>query len=295
MGKKSGFIENSKKGAKFFTATGKYCYVPPGHYYSPIVNTDEIMQRESNIWSGKKEISGIDLNIEEQKKLLNDFKKYYDEMPFEAEKKEGLRYYFENSFYSYTDGLMLHCMMRHFKPKHIIEVGSGFSSAVMLDTRDYFKMDTKMSFIEPYPDRLYSLMSEKDKADNEVLVKDIQEVPLSFFEKLSENDMLFIDSTHVSKTGSDVNYLFFEILPLLKKGVLVHIHDVFASFEYPKSWVYEGRSWNEDYLLRAFLMYNDSFKIRLFSNYIHTHYKDYFTDLPLTYNNTGGNIWIQRK
>ena len=100
MGKKSGFIENSKKGAKFFSATGKYCYVPPGHYYSPIVNTDEVKRREDKIWTGKKKFGGIDLNIESQKSLLKEFKKYYDEMPFETDKKQELRYYFENSYYT---------------------------------------------------------------------------------------------------------------------------------------------------------------------------------------------------
>ncbi|MCB0804513.1 MAG: class I SAM-dependent methyltransferase [Bacteroidales bacterium] len=294
MSKKTGFIENSKKGAKFFSAAGKYCYVPPGHYYSPVVNIDEAKQREDKIWKEDKNIKGIDLHVDEQKDLLAGFRKYYEEMPFGDAKKEGMRYYFDNSFYTYTDGIMLYCMMRHFKPKNIIEVGSGFSSAVMMDTRDAFKLDTKLGFIEPYPERLFSLMSEKDKQDNDVLVKDIQEVPLSYFEKLGKNDMLFIDSTHVSKTGSDVNYLFFEVLPILKEGVLVHIHDVFATFEYPRDWVYEGRSWNEDYMLRAFLMYNDSFRIKLFSNYIHKFYSDYFKDLPLCYNNTGGNIWIER-
>ncbi len=98
----------------------------------------------------------------------------------------------------------------------------------------------------------------------------------------------------MSKTGSDVNYILFDILPILNKGVFIHFHDIFYPFEYPKKWVYEGRNWNEDYILKAFLMYNSEFKIRLFSHYLHELHKDTFKDMPLCYKNTGGNIWLEK-
>jgi hypothetical protein len=101
---------------------------PPGHFYSPIVSVDSIRENENEIWKGVKndEISGINLNAREQVLLLQEFSKYYHELPFKLHKVDGQRYFFDNEYYSYTDAIVLYSMMRHFKPKRIIEVGSGF-------------------------------------------------------------------------------------------------------------------------------------------------------------------------
>src|SRR5262249_1522191 len=107
-----------------------------------------------------------------------------------------------------------------------------------------------------------------------VLPRNVQEVAPAVFEELERGDILFIDSSHVSKTYSDVNYLFFEILPRLRSGVYVHLHDVFYPFEYPKEWVYQGRGWNEAYLARAFLQYNDAFEIQLFNSFLERFHRD---------------------
>lgn len=270
---------------------------PPGHYSSPIVSVDDIKNRENDIWKGLhvNGINGINLNTEEQLLLLKEFVKYYKEMPFGDQKKDNLRYYFDNIYYSYTDALTLYSFIRHYKPKKIIEVGSGFSSALMLDTRNLFlNNDIELTFIEPYPQRLYTLITETDKKNSKVIVEDLQKINVSHFEQLEANDILFIDSSHISKSGSDVNYILFDILPKLKSGVLIHFHDIFYPFEYPKDWVFGGRNWNEDYILRAFLMYNNDYKIKFFSHYLHTHFKDAFSEMPLFYKNTGGNLWIQK-
>jgi predicted O-methyltransferase YrrM len=274
------------------------CCYPNGHYYSPVFLIEEIKKRESEIWKNREinGISGIELRTEEQKKLVQQFGNYYAELPFRSEKQEKIRYQFENGYYSYTDGIILYSMIRNLEPKQIIEIGSGYSSTVMLDTNELFfgnKID--LTFIEPYPDRLYSLMKEGDKEKNKIIVSDVQQVSLTVFEKLNAGDILFIDSTHVSKTGSDVNYILFEILPILKKGVFIHFHDVFYPFEYPKEWVFKGINWNEDYILRAFLMYNEKFEIKLFSEYLHKHHMDVFKGMPLCYKNPGGNLWIEKK
>jgi hypothetical protein len=128
-----------------------------------------------------------------------------------------------------------------------------------------------------------------------LIEKKVQDLNLEIFEKLNCGDFLFVDSSHVVKTGSDVNYILFEILPRLKSGVLIHFHDIFYPFEYPKDWVFNGWNWNEDYFLRAFLMYNTEFEIKLFSHYLHKHYSDVFKNMPLCYNNYGGNLWIMKK
>lgn len=277
----------------------KKSFVPPGHYYSPIISVDEIKKREHEIWN-KSETDGvlaINLNTQNQINLVKDcLSRFYNELPFSSKKQPNIRYYFENTYYSYSDGILLYSMIRHFKPKRIVEIGSGFSSAVMLDTNElFFNNKINITFIEPYPVRLNSLLNEKDNKSTTIIVSDVQLVALENFEKLEAGDILFVDSTHVVKTASDVNYIIFEILPRLKSGVLIHFHDVFYPFEYPKDWVYSGRNWNEDYFLKAFLMYNNEFEIKLFSGYLHKHYKEAFAEMPLAYKDHGGNLWLEKK
>lgn len=182
-------------------------------------------------------------------------------------------------------------------PKKIIEVGSGFSSCLILDTNDFFfNGQISTTFIEPYPQLLKSLLQKKDKDAPNLISKRLQHVSLNVFESLEENDILFIDSADVSKISSDVNYLVFEIPPPLSKGVYIHIHDVFYSFEYHKRWVYEGRGGNEAYLLRAFLEYNKNFKIVLMNTYLRLFYKDVVQEnMPLCLERIGGSIWIRKK
>jgi predicted O-methyltransferase YrrM len=272
---------------------------PPGHYYSPIISIDDIRMRENEIWAKSKidGVIGIDLNTQTQIDLLkNSLSAFYHEMPFSFGKQAKIRYYFDNGFYTYTDGIILYSMIRHFKPKRIIEIGSGFSSAVMLDTNElFFNNQIKLSFIEPYPERLLSLINENDVKTNTIIESDVQSINLQQFEELDAGDILFIDSTHVVKTASDVNYILFEILPKLKSGVLIHFHDVFYPFEYPKEWVFVGRNWNEAYFLKAFLMYNDDFEIKFFADYMHEHHKESFSDMPLTYRDHGSNFWLEKK
>jgi predicted O-methyltransferase YrrM len=277
--------------------TNKNSFYPAGHYHSPIASVDDLRQREGEIWKNAEVdgIKGIELNTDSQIALVGQFARYYADLPFKSKKDGRLRYWFENNYYSYTDGTVLYSMMRHFKPERIIEVGSGHSSALMMDVNElFFQNSISLNFIEPYPERLYSLMSEEDRQQSVVWEKPVQTMDPAFFGQLRPGDILFIDSSHVSKCGSDVNFIFSEVLPSLNKGVLVHFHDVFYPFEYPKEWVLGGRSWNEDYLLKAFLMYNREFPIRIFSNYLHIHHKDAFKDMPLTYLNTGGNIWMEK-
>jgi hypothetical protein len=123
----------------------------------------------------------------------------------------------------------------------------------------------------------------------------LQDVELAVFDTLGAGDVLFVDSTHVAKVGSDVSYLFFEIIPRLAAGTFVHIHDVFASFEYPLEWLREGRAWNEQYLLHAFLLFNSTFRIRLFGNHMVRHHPAWFREnMPLCLKNPGGAFWMER-
>jgi hypothetical protein len=273
-------------------------FVPPGHFYSPIPSLEEIKRDESKIFGSiPRNIIGPELHEAEQLKLLNDFVVYYDEMPFQSQKCEELRYYYENSAYSYSDAILLHCMIRYLKPKRIIEVGSGFSSCMTLDTNElFFSGLIKTTFIEPYPELLMSLVKDMNKSTTKIIPTRLQDVDLSEFEALQSNDILFIDSTHVSKINSDVNRIFFDILPRLSSGVYIHFHDIFYPFEYPKDWVYEGRAWNEIYLLRTFLQSNNAFRVVLMNTFMEHFHEPFFQEkMPLCLRNTGGSIWIRKE
>jgi predicted O-methyltransferase YrrM len=270
---------------------------PLGHFYSPIPDLDEVMKDEAAIWGDlPRTINGIDLNEQEQLHLLGKFIEFYKEIPFSVKKTKQFRYFFENDAYSYSDAIILYSMIRYAKPVQVIEVGSGYSSCLLLDTNErFFDGKIKTTFIEPYPELFYSLIRESDKDRIRVIPARLQDIPLVEFDTLERNDILFIDSTHVSKVNSDVNCIFFRILPRLKSGVIIHFHDVFYPFEYPKSWVYEGRAWNEDYVLRTFLEYNSAFKILFFNTFMEYFFEDYFQKyMPLCLENKGGSIWLQK-
>lgn len=272
-------------------------WVPPGHFYSPIPDLDEVRANEQQLFeNGSTSMAGIDLNEAEQLELLKTLKPFYDTQPFQAERADGLRYFFENVNYSYSDAIFLHCMIRHLKPQRIIEIGSGYSSCVTLDTNErFFSNAINCTFIEPYPDLLRSLLKPSDEDRITILPTRLQDVPLETFLTLKAGDILFIDSTHVSKIGSDVNCILFEILPAIQPGVYIHFHDIFYPFEYPKEWIYEGRSWNEAYVLRSFLQYNQQFKITLFNTFLEERHADWFhAEMPLCMRNKGGSLWLTK-
>lgn len=262
----------------------------PGHFYSPIPDLNEISDRTKQIFKHDRPL-GIALNESGQLELLEAFKAFVPEFVWPEEKSAGYKYYRNNGFFNTTDAFVLYAMMRKFGSKKIVEVGSGFSSALMVDVNEkYLAHPAELTFIEPFPDRLKSLIGENELSVNCRLLKQfVQDVDKTVFEQLKENDILFIDSSHVSKVGSDVNYLFFEILPLLATGVIIHIHDICYPFEYPEDWVRNGTYWNEAYLLRSFLMYNNAFEVLLFNNQ--------WANAPQNdnpYIRSGGSIWIKK-
>jgi predicted O-methyltransferase YrrM len=265
------------------------CY-PAGHYYSPIVSVDEVAERASIIFQDpNKSIPEIDLNVDEQLQILRSFRDIYQNFPYEEDHQDALRFKLNNDFFFATDAVVLYCMLQYLKPGKIIEIGSGYSSSLMLDVSD----KAELTFIEPNPERLFGLLNDSDKSRADIIVKKIQDVNLDQFKKLSKGDILFVDSSHVSKTGSDLNWIIFEILPLLNEGVVIHFHDIFYPFEYPKKWIFEGRNWNEAYILRAFLMNNSRYKIKFFNHYMRLFYSDIF-NFKSCKSDSGSSLWIEK-
>jgi len=269
-------------------------YVSAGHFCSPIPSIEDI---ERAIAAPPESFSGIDPGEDRQMALLERLSRHYSEIPFPAEKNERFRFAYHNPSYSWGDAIILFCMIRELKPRRILEIGSGHTSALILDTNErYFAGGIDCTFVEPYPELLLSLLRPDEVRKTRVIPRKLQEVDLTLFNALEAGDILFIDSSHVVKAGSDCQLLFSEILPRLNPGTLIHFHDVFDRFEYPPDWLREGRGWNEQYILRAFLQFNSEFKIKLFTRYIIARHREWFEQhMPNCLRNTGAQIWIERK
>lgn len=268
---------------------------PPGHFYSPLHSREEAAEALARGGFGPP-FGGVDLNEAGQMALLEKLAEYYAAQPFPERPAEGRRYYLDNPSYGHFDGIMLYSMMRHLRPRRMVEVGSGFSSAAMLDVNQHvLGGQVRLTFIDPDLRRLHKLLQPGDRDRATLIEKRVQEVPLAVFTELEANDILFIDSSHVSKIGSDVNRLYFDVLPALQAGVHIHIHDVAGNLEYPREWLEEGRAWNEQYLLRAFLMYNRAFEVALFTAWLFDTKNSFFRErMPLCARGGGGQIWLRK-
>jgi predicted O-methyltransferase YrrM len=270
--------------------------VPHGHYYSPYPDLHKIESREGIIFDRNRTVLDIDLNEDHQLQLLSALFEMAKDVDIAVEQTENRRYYSSNNWYAELDGLVLHFMIRTLRPKRILEVGSGFSSAMTLDTNErFFHNSIECTFIEPHPeDRLTALLRADDNA--RVIVENLESVDVGIFDTLKAGDFLMIDSSHVSKCDSDVNHIFFEILPRLSSGVHIHFHDIFYPFEYPRDWIFEMLSWTECYMLRAFLMNNKDYKIDFFWHMMLTKHGTLIKEQLKGYlrNEGGSNIWIQK-
>jgi len=273
-------------------------WVPPGHFYSPIPDLDEVRADAGRIFAnGLRDLLGIDLGMTTQLALARKLAKYYGEEDFPIEPRADRRYCLTNEFFCYGDAFAYYALLRHVQPRRVVEVGSGGSSAVLLDTNErYFDNRIDCTFIEPFPERLHRLLRPADEARIHLLPQRVQDVPLAVFEALAAGDMLFIDSSHVCKTGSDVHHIVFEILPRLARGVWVHFHDIFANFEYVPGFVFEGRAWNESYVLRAFLQHNADWAIELHgATLAAAGANEILVAMPRWGQSIGGSLWLRRR
>jgi len=275
-------------------------WVPPGHFYSPLVDpTNRHVRQILDNPSLSSLVPDESLQIDDRA-ILETFAKIVDfstTMPFEAEKAPGLRFCLDNPAFSYGDAIAYFGIVLDRAPQRVIEIGSGYSSCLLMDTNDHrFGGSINFTMIEPYPDVLRSLLEESDPYWANLLVSDLQDVPTEKFRELQANDILFIDSSHVGKMGSDVNDYLFRILPALRPGVVIHIHDIPYPFEYGSQWIDEqNRSWNEAYLLRAFLQYNRAFRVIYFSHYMVSLHQDLLVQqLPMAMLNGGASIWLEK-
>lgn len=288
----------SKKAFSLFQKLGYH--ITPNHFYHPIPDTTKL---KDDLWTKHSELVGISINESKQLELLSlfeaKFKNEYEQFP-RGKTDKPYEFYLGNGPFESVDAEILYSMIRHFKPRRIYEIGSGFTTylsaqAMLKNTKDDSSYQCELVAIEPYPNEI---LKGGFPGLSRLIAREVQDVPLSEFKKLEENDILFIDSSHVLKIGNDVQYEYLEILPRLNKGVLIHIHDIFLPAEYPKKWVKElHRFWTEQYLLQAFLAFNDSFEVLWAGSYMHLNHPDKLERAFSSYNKgkaLPGSFWLRR-
>jgi hypothetical protein len=270
-------------------------FSPLGHFYSPIPTPGDAEAAFSRGGFGPP-FPAVDLNTDGQFALLQEIAAFYPQMPFPEAPAAGWRFHLGNPSYGHYDASVLYGVMRKLRPARVVEVGCGYSSAAIMDINDAsFGGRLELTFVDPDLAQLRRLLLPGDAGRPTLIEKPVQDVPSSVFEALGEGDILLIDTSHVSKVGSDVNHLYFKVLPALRPGVWVHIHDVTVNLEYPRHWFEEGRAWNELYILRAFLMYNRTFKVMFSSALMYNDRHEFLRErMPKCAEGGGGQMWLRK-
>jgi hypothetical protein len=262
------------------------------HYYEPQFD----YRNSQSDFSQDRTLPGINWNISEQLAMLAKFSFAAELADLPQEKPETLKFYVNNNTFKSGDAEYWYQLIRAIKPRRIFEVGSGNSTlmaihAICKNQEDDPSYQCKHICIEPYE------VPWLEAAGVSVVRKKVEDIERSFFSELQENDILFIDSSHVIRPQGDVLFEYLELLPSLNKGVIVHIHDIFSPKNYPKEWLEdEVLFWNEQYLLEAFLSHNSSWKIIGALNYLHHNYYDKLKSVApfLTPEREPGSFYIQK-
>lgn len=264
-------------------------HITPTHFYCPIPDTREL----EKVYPNRKETPGIDYRPEFQLRLLSEklsqFSAEYNSFPISS--TEENQFYLDNDAFGGVDPHVYYSMIRCFQPRLIIEIGSGYSTLLGVQASQA-NGTTQLRFVDPWPRKFIA----KGAISAEHIRLRVEELEHGFFQELQENDILFIDSSHVIRTGGDVTYLFLQVLPRLASGVIVHVHDVYLPFDYPKKLVVEQHMfWTEQYLLQAYLIENRNAEVMFGSNYMAHEYPEALkASFPRALWWGGGSFWIRK-
>ncbi len=273
----------------------------PVHFYSAIPDIEDLKKRK--IWDRKNELLGLDFNEAGQLALLKELgQEYGQECRWPSEETGDVKQFFtHNPSFSFGCAASTHSMIRHYRPKHVIEIGSGMSSRVIANAMAMNTHDGNAgtyTIVDPFP---RAEIVDGRVAHDRLVKERVELVNFTLFENLSKGDILFIDSSHSLKIGSDVYALYLEILPRIAPGVVIHIHDIQLPYEYPKAYATSEtfrQFWTEQYLLQAFLAFNDSFRVLLGLQYLIRDHKKAFASAFPNYDaedpTISGSFWMQK-
>ena len=254
-------------------------HIRPIHYYEPLPDFRAITPEQTQ---RKRDYPAIDFHWDEQLRLLSELEPYARELP-ESE--------LVNDYFSGLDAVVYYSLIRQLKPRRIIEIGGGYSTQIASKALSA-NQSGRLTCIEPYPEERLN----GSAFGVHLVTKRVEELDVNFFSALEANDILFIDSSHTVKFGSDVCYEFLEILPALKRGVWVHVHDIFFPHDYPAEWLVKRRlALNEQYLLEAFLSFNRDFQIALSNHWLQLEYlNDAARVWPAASAPAASSFWMKR-
>jgi SAM-dependent methyltransferase len=270
---------------------------PIGHFYSPIADPEDIAARKATVFRPREGSPGIDYRVEEQLQLLRALAPHAERIDYPVEDPgDGRTYFYANDQYPVLDAEFLHAALCHFRPGNMVEIGSGFSSLITANVnRSVLGGSLDFTCVEPYPRQF---LRDGVEGITNLVISRVEDMDIAFFDRLGDGDVLFIDSSHVSKVGSDVNYLFFEVIPRLKPGVMVHVHDIFLPDEYPEQWaLHQNRNWNEQYVLQGFLQFNAQWEVLWAAHLMGTRHREAVQKVFPRYPSLGGggSFWFRRR
>jgi hypothetical protein len=248
----------------------------------------------SRIWPSRpRSTPGIEWRGEEQIRLLEELSSQ-EPMAFpEGPTGEPTVYHTANPMFPLLDAWVLQAMLRHARPKRMIEIGCGWSSLVAARVnREHLGGEMELTCIDPYPP---DFLSNDVEGISTVIDAPVEELGVDRFLDLGANDVLFVDSTHTVKTGGDVSFLFGQVLPRLSGGVLVHVHDIFLPSDYPQEWVLAGWAWNEQYLVQSFLAFNAAFEVVLSVAWLSQFRPAALAEASGVTSYAGSSLWIRRR
>ena len=262
------------------------------HYYEPLFDIKQL----SKPLNTDRQLPAINFNVENQIKLIGQFayQKELARFPLhKPDRKQPHAYYYHNGSFPSGDAEFYYSLIRHIKPQKILEVGSGFSTLLAVEAIKVNTSGTELICIEPYE---FSWLEELGIS---VIRQKVELLPVDFFTQLKENDILFIDSSHVIRSQGDVVQEILEILPRLAKGVYVHFHDIFTPLDYPVTWLTRDfRLWNEQYMLEAFLSYNPDFEIISSLTFLSLYHREVldkaFPVMAADCKRTPGSFWLKK-
>ena len=279
-------------------------WAPPGHVHSPVTDPNDPFVRRAVSANGETgALTALadrpDLPIDEpaQLALLGWLGEHGPRFPFRGGPAPDWRYYTQNGHFGHADAALMFAMLLEYKPSHLVEIGCGFASLLAMDVNDRFlDHNLDLNFFDPQPEGVLSLLPPLDSYHARVHAQRAQEVPDEVLAQLQRGDILSLETSHVARTGSDVCDILFRILPALAPGVLVHVHDIYYPFEYPESWVLQdNRSWNETYILRAFLQYSSTFRVLFFNDLMVRKYPaEVSAAFPGLEDTNASSLWLEK-
>ena len=262
----------------------------PNHFYWPL-NDVAFLRDNRDLWHDRGLPAGVDWDLDAQIAHARAASAYMRELDDVPEHLHGrtVQFAWDNQAFSAADAIVYYGLVRRLEPRRVIEVGSGWSSLLLARALARNERPCEVALVEPFPNEwLFDALPP----DWEVHRSILQHADLRLFERLEPGDICFFDGSHCVRTAGDVNWFLFEVLPRLSPGVFVQIHDIFFPDDYHDTWIFdEGLSWNEQYPVQAFLMYNDAYRVHIAN---HALWRERRAEIDDLHGQDGGSLWLEK-